>query len=355
MDRQVKRGDTGIYTAEGQTSGARAARLAREREKEKEAYAKQQEEIRAKQSRPRIENIDRKFDRQASAKASSSEATFKAKTYGLVNLAEFKKARLLAEGKDPFAANNQDKESNDANIRARKQLEKQKKKRARKRKMASTLSFGGDEDEDENENEKTQKKNCSNHKSSQENDRKNSTTKKVKTLALNGNGSTTTSSSSTSLSSLRSKKCPFVDTSFLPDRDREQKESEERTRLRKEWEDQQERTKREMLEITYSYWDGSGHRRTLHVEKACSIGRFLETVRTSLLDEFPELRGVSAENLIYVKEDLIIPQNLSFYDLIVTKARGKSGPLFHFDVHEDVRMVTDVRIEKDESHPGKVC
>lgn len=38
----------------------------------------------------------------------------------------------------------------------------------------------------------------------------------------------------------------------------------------------------------------------------------------------------------------------------MTKARGKSGPLFHFDVHDDVRLVNDVRIEKDESHPGAV-
>lgn len=41
-------------------------------------------------------------------------------------------------------------------------------------------------------------------------------------------------------------------------------------------------------------------------------------------------------------------QNYSFYDLIVTKARGKSGPLFHFDVHDDVRLVNDTRVEKDE-------
>lgn len=41
-------------------------------------------------------------------------------------------------------------------------------------------------------------------------------------------------------------------------------------------------------------------------------------------------------------------QNYSFYDLIVTKARGKSGPLFHFDVHDDVRVIHDVRVEKDE-------
>ncbi len=36
------------------------------------------------------------------------------------------------------------------------------------------------------------------------------------------------------------------------------------------------------------------------------------------------------------------------------QARGKSGPLFHFDVHEDVRLENDARVEKDESHAGKV-
>ena len=37
------------------------------------------------------------------------------------------------------------------------------------------------------------------------------------------------------------------------------------------------------------------------------------------------------------------------------QARGKSGPLFHFDVHDDVRLSTDATVERDESHPGKVC
>ena len=59
--------------------------------------------------------------------------------------------------------------------------------------------------------------------------------------------------------------------------------------------------------------------------------------------------------LMYVKEDLIIPNHISFYDLISTKARGKSGPLFHFDVHEDIRTQHDARIEKDESHAGRLA
>ncbi len=59
--------------------------------------------------------------------------------------------------------------------------------------------------------------------------------------------------------------------------------------------------------------------------------------------------------LLYVKEDLILPHHITFYELIVSKARGKSGPLFHFDVHDDVRVGTfDHRVEKDESHAGKV-
>lgn len=55
-----------------------------------------------------------------------------------------------------------------------------------------------------------------------------------------------------------------------------------------------------------------------------------------------------------MKEDLIIPHHYTFYDLIVSKARGKSGPLFHFDVHDDVRLLNDSSVEKDESHAGKV-
>lgn len=74
----------------------------------------------------------------------------------------------------------------------------------------------------------------------------------------------------------------------------------------------------------------------------------------SSVDQFAELRGLGGDSLMYIKEDLIIPHTYSFYDLIVTKARGKSGPLFSFDVHDDVRMTIDASIEKDESHAGKI-
>lgn len=145
-------------------------------------------------------------------------------------------------------------------------------------------------------------------------------------------------------------KNPNVDTSFLPDREREEQERREREELRKEWLRRQVELKKEDIEITYSYWDGSGHRKSVTCKKGDSISTFLEKCR----QQFPELRGVSVDNLMYVKEDLIIPHHHTFYDFIVNKARGKSGPLFNFDVHDDVRLLADATVEKDESHAGKV-
>ncbi|CAG0881607.1 unnamed protein product [Cyprideis torosa] len=100
--------------------------------------------------------------------------------------------------------------------------------------------------------------------------------------------------------------------------------------------------------------DGSGHRRSLTVRKGHTIYQFLGKALESLRKEFSELRSVTTDQLMYIKEDLIIPHHYTFYDFIVTKARGKSGPLFNFDVHDDIRMLHDATIEKDESHAGKI-
>ncbi|EIW60397.1 XAP5-domain-containing protein [Trametes versicolor FP-101664 SS1] len=148
----------------------------------------------------------------------------------------------------------------------------------------------------------------------------------------------------------KSRKNPEVDTSFLPDREREEADRREREALRQEWLRKQEDLKNEEVEIVYSYWDGSGHRKSVSVKKGDTISTFLEKCR----QQFPELRGISVDNMMYVKEDLIIPHHHTFYDFIVNKARGKSGPLFNFDVHDDVRLLADATVEKDESHAGKV-
>ncbi|XP_053483988.1 protein FAM50A-like isoform X1 [Ictalurus furcatus] len=90
------------------------------------------------------------------------------------------------------------------------------------------------------------------------------------------------------------------------------------------------------------------------MKKGDSIEQFLQRALEVLRKDFRELRSARVEQLMYIKEDLIIPHHHSFYDFIVTKARGKSGPLFSFDVHDDIRLVNDATVEKDESHAGKV-
>jgi protein FAM50 len=70
-----------------------------------------------------------------------------------------------------------------------------------------------------------------------------------------------------------------------------------------------------------SYWDGQGHRRKVTVKKGDSIGTFLKVVREQLGPEFRELRTASLDNLLYIKEDIILQHHLTFYDLIINKAR----------------------------------
>jgi len=150
-------------------------------------------------------------------------------------------------------------------------------------------------------------------------------------------------------------KDPSVNTAFLYDAQREGELQKKKQDLIREYHGDQEKTKTEKLEVTYSYWDGSGHRRNCVVEKGFTIGQFLAKSKKELeKTDFPELRTTTLDSLMYVKEDLIIPHNITFYDLIKEKARGKSGPLFNFGAVEVLGMAQGKQIEKDESHAGKI-
>jgi len=90
-------------------------------------------------------------------------------------------------------------------------------------------------------------------------------------------------------------KDPTVVTDFLPDAEREAREAALKAQLAEEWKAEQERVKGEKIEVTYSWWDGSGHRRSIVVPKGTSVGKFLEWVRQALLADFPAMRSLSAE------------------------------------------------------------
>ncbi|KAL5532651.1 hypothetical protein ACEPAF_4425 [Sanghuangporus sanghuang] len=276
--------------------------FAKERARAREEFEKQKEKLISDTEKARPSSA--RFVGQND----SMEDTLKKTTVGLVRLQDFQKARMMLEEEKARIAAKTDELK-----------EEQKKAKKRKRIPKAKLSFAEEEEEgDANE--------------------------------TSGTNTPNGYSSETAAKKAKLGKNPNVDTSFLPDREREEQERREREELRKEWLRRQEELKKEEIEITYSYWDGSGHRKSVTCKKGDSISTFLEKCR----QQFPELRGVSVDNMMYIKEDLIIPHHYTFYDFIVNKARGKSGPLFNFDVHDDVRLLADATVEKDESHAGKV-
>lgn len=280
--------------------GRREDAFVKQRMQNREEYERQKQKLinETEKSRPSANKFVGQND--------SMEDTLKNSTVGLVHLEVFQQRRKeIEEAKAREAARTNE-------------LKEETKKVKKRKKTKSTLSFAIDDVEGDGETSSRQTPDTENGESAP---------KRTKF-----------------------RKNPDVDTSFLPDREREEAERKERERLRQEWLQKQEELKMEDIEITYSYWDGSGHRKSVVCKKGDTIANFLEKCR----QQFPELRGVSVDNLMYVKEDLIIPHHNTFYDFIVNKARGKSGPLFNFDVHDDVRLLSDATKEKDESHAGKV-
>ncbi|CAI4224793.1 unnamed protein product [Auanema sp. JU1783] len=147
---------------------------------------------------------------------------------------------------------------------------------------------------------------------------------------------------------------PNIDTSFLPDRDRELELAKKKDELAAEWRAQQEKEKNEEINVAYAYWDGSSHRKTMRMKKGNTISQFLGKAIDALKKEFTELKTCIPESLMFVKEDLIIPHFYTFQDFIVTKAMGKTGPLYEFDAVGEVRVRQDAALDYGESHPAKV-
>eukprot|EP00462_Mataza_sp_D1_P022351 CAMPEP_0175140114 /NCGR_PEP_ID=MMETSP0087-20121206/11282_1 /TAXON_ID=136419 /ORGANISM="Unknown Unknown, Strain D1" /LENGTH=304 /DNA_ID=CAMNT_0016423207 /DNA_START=18 /DNA_END=932 /DNA_ORIENTATION=+ len=271
--------------------------MAKQREQQKKDFEERQAKMKSSSS-VGLKDMDGMF----STGISTAEEQFRASTVGLVSSEDFKKKREMIE----LMREKADKEKKKLAKRLKKRKEKE-----RKAKMSS-LTFDVEDEEDPE------------------------------------------AGSWDSVKKAKLSKDPEADTFFLPDRSRDEEENKLKNELEAKWEALQAKAKSEMIEVTYSYWDGSGHRRTIKVSKGTRMDQFLEKARRDCADSFHELRGISSENLMYIKEDLIIPHHYSFYDLIISKARGKSGPLFHFDVHDDVRMLADASVEKDESHAGKI-
>ncbi|SOV74542.1 XAP-5 DNA binding protein, putative [Plasmodium sp. gorilla clade G3] len=149
-------------------------------------------------------------------------------------------------------------------------------------------------------------------------------------------------------------KDPTVNTSFLKDKERDKKIELKKKELRELYYKLENEQKEKIIDITYSYYDGSGHRRKISVKQKNTIGQFINKCVDNLKNEFIQLRSASCETLMFVKEDVILPNYITFYELIKNKAQGKTGPLFSFDAVENLSGITDIRKEKTDTHAGKL-
>jgi len=311
------------------------------------------------QQRKKFEELQDKKKREAAglrqfgaSKAEAYEAAFKTETVGLVTRKEFieKRATIQERLEEDELQQRLQAEAAAAEEKLRRRKEKEKKRAKAK------LSFAADEDEEQQEE-------ASAPAAAAQEEAPAAAEAAAEAGTSGGSGdeglSTSGAAAEDGPAAKRPKfsklgKDPGVATNFLPDKDRELQEEELRAQLKREWLAQQEAVKNEPLEIVYSYWDGSGHRRKVSVRKGDTIGGFLKAVREQLAPQFRELRATSVDNMMYVKEDLILPHHFSFHELIINKARGKSGPLFDFGVRDDIRILADANVESQDVHAGKV-
>ncbi|KRZ62759.1 Protein FAM50 -like protein, partial [Trichinella nativa] len=300
-----KTGSMANYTGSIADAG-RLIHIAKRRERHLEDIEKQKQKIQAEKSS--ILGIEEKFK----AHYDAVEQKLKSSTVGLVTLDEMKaKQEVVIQEREKLLA------LKEMELKLQVEQEENEKKKAREDcQKRCTLSFDPDEEADDEE------------------------------LDYH--------SSSTLLKKKKVTKDPTVDTSFLPDKEREEEENKIREQLRLEWTSLQENIKNEEINIAFSYWDGSGHRRDLKMKKGNSIQQFLQRALEMLRKDFNELKTVSSDSLIFVKEDLIIPHFHTFYDFIVTKTMGKTGPLFEFDAAGELRIRQDALVDTAESHPAKV-
>ena len=151
------------------------------------------------------------------------------------------------------------------------------------------------------------------------------------------------------------RKNPNVKTDFLPDRERDDAERRLRMELQEKFQKDQARKKLESLPVVYSYWNGTGHRRKIIVKRGDTIGQFLRAVQEQLAMEFRSMKTAHVSNMMYIKEDMILPHDVTFHELMENKVRGKSGPLFAFHVSDEgSRQPNQGLGQQEEAHAGKV-
>ena len=130
-------------------------------------------------------------------------------------------------------------------------------------------------------------------------------------------------------------KDPSVNTSFLPDREREEQERIQREKEREEWLKKQEEIKAETVDLQFAYYDGLSHLGTVTIKKGEPIFNFIDRAK----QQFAAIRDIATEGLLFAKDDIIIPHEMSLYYFAAHNVQGKYGPLFEFYDPENPKRI----------------
>ncbi|KAK9354691.1 XAP5, circadian clock regulator-domain-containing protein [Lipomyces doorenjongii] len=127
---------------------------------------------------------------------------------------------------------------------------------------------------------------------------------------------------------------PTVDTSFLMTKETEEWERQQREELRKEFLRRQEEIKEEKAHLQFCYFDGTYVPGKVTIKKGDQIWVMLDRTRKRK----KEFHRGTVDDIIFVKDNIIIPHHYDFYYFILNKVKTKAGPLFDFEnPDEDIK------------------
>jgi protein FAM50 len=131
-----------------------------------------------------------------------------------------------------------------------------------------------------------------------------------------------------------------VDTSYLPDKKRAEREQQARHRKAIEWRLDQARIMEQEIKVQFVYWDGAVHKYKIECQKKLEIGQFLEKCRKQIAKQFHACRNISSENMVLAIHDMVIPHTYSFYQLEALKCKNpKSKQVFVSEGAEELEQV----------------
>lgn len=130
-----------------------------------------------------------------------------------------------------------------------------------------------------------------------------------------------------------------IDISFIKTKQEIRKEEKLREQIRQEYLLKQEEIKKKQIKIPFVYYDGVSTPSKLDIKFGDQIWIFLENAR-KIKKEFHRL---TVDDIILVKDNIIIPHNYEFYYFIHHKIKTKKGLLFDFN-NIDASQISSTKV-----------